>query len=240
MYQKVPVTLTHAQVRKMMNGHPIQLSHRQLVDGKHWLALHHETAKRVGGAIRRKRGVRIHISPHELEASGEGIRDFFDKVISGAKKVGSFLKEKVIDTPFYQQNIRPLARNAVNTAFQAAAPSLGVAAPIAQKGIDVIGEKTGAFGLRRRRGRPRGKRGGELTHQSPEDIVEHEFIRETAFAPVIYHPAHDMSQLIASNHPANWPPYVNLAPIGGKVKRHAPTKKKRTTRRRRGGSFLPA
>lgn len=209
MYQKVPMTLTSSQVKKLMSGRPIQLSNKQLIDGKHWLALHPESAKKIGGAIRRNRGVRISVSPHELEASGEGIADFFKNFVSGAKQVGSFLKEKIIDQPFYQQNIRPLVRGAVDTAFKTVAPQLGVAAPAAQKGIDLLGEKTGAFGLRKRRGK---KKGGAMT---PEEAAEHAFIRQMAFTPIIYYPTNDMSQLIASNHPANWPPYVNLAPSGG-------------------------
>ena len=53
--------------------------------------------------------------------------------------------------PIYQQNLKPLVRQAVNTAASAAksfAPQLGTAIDM---GVNEIGKQTGAFGLKRKK-----------------------------------------------------------------------------------------
>lgn len=238
MYHQVPLTLTPGQFKKMRAGHPIQLARHQIGGGaihKHHLMLHPENAKKVAGAIRRQKGVRIHVSPHEFEASGEGIMDFFNKI----KDAGNWVKSKVIDTPFYQQNIKPIVRQAVDAGLQMAAPRLGVAAPLAQKGVYALGEKTGAYGIRRGR-KPRG---GRIT------AADHAAIRHYAFTPVeeSYHPHmgyrldSNYAPMMGPQHPAMWPTMPQLPDIGGAVKR-APRVAHKPMRmpRGRGGSFRPA
>lgn len=145
-YCQVPVSLTKGQFNKIQSGKPIQLAAHQIAGPqKHYLMLHHENAKKVAGAIRRRKGVRIQISPYEFHASGEGIMDFFNKIKQGAE----WIKKKVIDTPFYQSSIRPIARKAVDAGLALANPYLGAAAPLAQQGVNALGEKTGAYGIYR-------------------------------------------------------------------------------------------
>ena len=96
-FVKVPLSLTEKQFHKLRLGYPIQLTHAQLCGGDHWLAVHHETHKKMSKSHAKKKGVRIQLSPAEVEASGEGLKEFWEKVKSGAK----WVKEKIIDTPFY-------------------------------------------------------------------------------------------------------------------------------------------
>jgi hypothetical protein len=221
MYHKVPLTLTESQFKKMKAGHPIQLAHHQIGGGglKHHLMLHPETAKKVAGAVRRGKGVRIHVSPHEFQASGEGIMDFFNKL----KDAGKWVKEKVIDTPFYQQNIRPIARQLVNTGLDMAATKLGPAADIARKGAYALGDTTGAFGLKapKKRGR--------------KAICQTEYALDSNYSP-----------MVGPMHPAMWPTVPNLPDIGGAVRKQprapaAPVHhRKGRGNRGFGGSFRPA
>ncbi len=142
---KFAVSLTKSQYMKLKRGQTVQLSAQQIspnAQQSHHLILHHETAKKVKKAIAQKKGVRLSLSPEELEASGEGLKEF----LQGLKKAGSWVKSNVIDTPFYQQSVRPIVNEAVKTGLQMAAPRLGAAAPLAQNAANEIGKKTGLFG----------------------------------------------------------------------------------------------
>jgi len=220
MYQKVPVTLTESQFHKMRSGKPIQLSHQQISGGaihRHHLMLHPENVKKVAGAMRKQKGVRLTVSPHEFEASGEGIMDFFNKIKEGAQ----WLKSKVIDTPFYQQNVKPLVRGAVDAGLMAVAPRLGPASDIAKQGVLALGEKTGAFGIK-----PRQKHGKKTRSAKPMH-PDHGFMPYGHFygQPQI---ASNFSPMLGAQHPAMWPLEPSLPDIGGAMKK------------RRGGSFRPS
>lgn len=219
MYHKVPLTLTDSQFKKMKAGHPVQLAHHQIGGGglKHHLMLHPETAKKVAGAVRRGKGVRIHVSPHEFQASGEGIMDFFNKI----KDAAQWVKNKVIDTPFYQQNLKPLAKNLVNQGIDNFVPA--AARQVAHQAADFAGEKTGAFGLKapKKRGR--------------KAICHTEYALDSNYSP-----------MMGPQHPAMWPSIPNLPDIGGAVRRQprapaAPAHHRRGRGNRGfGGSFRSA
>ena len=247
MYHKVPLTLTESQFKKMRAGHPIQLAHHQIGGGaihRHHLMLHPENAKKVAGAIRKQKGVRIHVSPYEFEASGEGIMDFFNKI----KDAAQWVKNKIIDTPFYQQNLRPLAKNLVNLGIDNFVPA--AARQVARQAADFAGEKTGAFGIHAPRKRGRKPKGGKIT------AADHAAIRHYAFSPVVpadCHPGYKLdanyAPMMGPQHPAMWPTMPRLPDIGGAVKKQprapmAPVHH-RKTRGHRGfkpgsGSFRPA
>ena len=243
MYHKVPLTLTESQFKKMRAGHPIQLAHHQIGGGglKHHLMLHPETAKKVAGAVRRGKGVRIHVSPHEFHASGEGIRDFFNKI----KESAQWLKNKVIDTPFYQQTVRPIARNLVNQGIENFLPVS--ARNVAHQAANFAGEKTGAFGLHSKRGRK--QKGGKITAEDHAAMRHYAYIPyyESNFNPYSkYKLDSNHSPMVGSMHPAMWPTLPNLPDIGGAVRKQprAPAvpvhHRKGRGNRGFGGSFRPA
>jgi hypothetical protein len=150
MYQQVPVSLTKAQFDKLRRGHQIQLSHKQIAGSglKNGIAVHPETAKKIHNARMKQKGCRISMTPHELECSGEGLKEFLE----GLRNAGKWIKEKVIDTPFYQENIRPIARQLVNQGVQMAATKVGPQGQmVAQKAVDVLGQQTGAFGIKQKK-----------------------------------------------------------------------------------------
>jgi len=150
MYHQVSVTLSKPQFDKLMRGQQIQLSHQQIGGGiakKHHVMVHPATAKKIHCAMAKQKGVRICMTPHEMEASGEGLKEFWEKL----KNAGKFIKDKIIDTPFYQQTVRPVAKNLVNQGIDTFVPA--PARDVAHKGADFVGEKTGAFGIEPKRGR---------------------------------------------------------------------------------------
>ena len=145
---KIKLHLTRPQFHKLRTGKHIQLTHAQMMKGEpHHLMVHPHTAKKMHHAMKHNKGVRIHMSKDEFDktAEGGGFMDF----INGLKNAGKWVKEKIIDTPFYQQNIKPIARNLVNAGVAAVAPRLGPAAPLATSAVDAIGSATNAYGLKK-------------------------------------------------------------------------------------------
>ena len=71
-----------------MKGHTIQLSRDGLKNGNVVLAVHPSTKKRAEKAIMNGKGMRLALTPHECECSGEGLRDVL-------KKVGKYVKKGV-------------------------------------------------------------------------------------------------------------------------------------------------
>ena len=133
----VKLHLSKHQVRKAVRGHPIQISAANLHKDTHTLHLHPENHKKVHKAKRAKKGTRLHLSQHELQASG-----LWDIL----KNAWNTVKNKVIDTPFYQQTINPIAKQGVNDLIDNFVPA--PARDIAHKAADFAGDKTEAFGFR--------------------------------------------------------------------------------------------
>lgn len=141
--ERVDLRLTEPQARKLMRGGVVQLTPEALRDNAHYLVLGKKMASKVKRAQKAGRGCRVCLSPEEMQHSGEGIGDFFKKIKKGAK----WVKDKVIDTPFYQENVKPLVRKGVDAALSLAAPSLGPAAPLAMMAAEKFGQVSGAYGL---------------------------------------------------------------------------------------------
>ena len=142
-YLQVPLSLTEKQFHRLRQGYSIQLTHAQLKGQSHWLAVHPETHKKMRCAHNKQKGCRISMTPGELEASGEGIREFVQKM----KNAGQWVKSHIIDTPFYQTAIKPVVRGLVNTGQTMVTSRLGPVAPIANMAIDAFGKRTGAYGI---------------------------------------------------------------------------------------------
>ena len=136
--ESIPVRISKAQAHKAKRGKPGQLGYSQLSgDSNIKLVLHPANAKKVQRAVRNQKGCRLILSPEEIEGSG-----LFDWL----KNAGQWVKKNIIDSPFYQQNVRPIAKQLVKSGVQ----MLPVGQDLAQKGADWLGEKSGAFGMRGR------------------------------------------------------------------------------------------
>jgi hypothetical protein len=143
----VKLRLSKAQMQKAMRGQTVQIKHEDIGVG-HDFELHPMTVKKIMTAHKKGKGVRIILSQEEIE--GSGILDFFrdigKKIVDGAQ----WVKTKVIDTPFYQQTVRPVAKAVVSQAYDSVIrPALP--SSLGDKGKDIVnlvGDKTGAFGVR--------------------------------------------------------------------------------------------
>ncbi len=151
VYKQIKINITRPQLQKALNGKPVQFNASQIGSGSSYLSLHPANVKLVEKAAMKGSGCVINLSPGELLAThedmaGEGI---FGDIWKGLKSAYKWTKKNVIDTPIYQQALKPLVRGAVNTAASAAksfTPQLGTAIDM---GVNEIGKQTGAFGMRK-------------------------------------------------------------------------------------------
>lgn len=146
--EKVHLKLTLPQAKKLMKGGTIQLSPNAVRDDSHYLILSKKTANKVRRAHKAGTGCRINLSQEEMHHSGKGIGDFFKNAFNKIKEGADWVKTKIIDTPEYQQYIKPIVRQGVDTGMQLLSPRLGTAGPTANAAVNKFGELSGAYGIR--------------------------------------------------------------------------------------------
>lgn len=151
MYKQIKIDITRDQLHKAIKGKPISFKKEQIGNGTTYLSLHPANVKLVEKSAMKGTGCVIHLSPGELLAThedmgGEGI---FGDIFQGLKSGYSWVKKNIIDTPIYQQTLKPIVRGIVNsgaTTLKGLAPQLS---PAIDMGINELGKETGAFGLRK-------------------------------------------------------------------------------------------
>jgi hypothetical protein len=148
--QRIKLTISENQFDKLRRGHQIQVSSKNLKNGKHALYVNPELAKKVNLARRKNKGVRIQLSRHELEMSAEGLKDFLKK----AKKFyDRHIKKHA--APFLKKGLQNLANTALTEAEVIASetPFAPIAVPVLEaakkrvpQAVSKVGKFTGAFG----------------------------------------------------------------------------------------------
>jgi len=137
--EELKLDLAPHQARRLARGHVVQLKHHQLHSGHHKVVLSRHKAHKIHHAHRHHKGVRLHLDEHEIEASG--FKDF-------ARKVGRLYKEHV--RPIIGPRIRKTLTSNLERLGAIGGP-LGyeVAKHVAPKLVNWVGDKTGAFGLKK-------------------------------------------------------------------------------------------
>lgn len=190
---EVLLQLKPGQVRRLQNGHRVQMSAKQ-VAGRDpdsisvKLFLMSDNIKNLQRAVKQKKGVRIELSRDELERSGEGLADIWKGIKKGAK----WVKRNIVDSDFYQKNVRPMARKAIELGIDQFAPA--PAQELLKKGAEELGRRTSAFGIHEKKQtkstpfRLRGKQarmGGKLESTFRD--------RASPFNPAMFKPIPTMS-----------------------------------------------
>ena len=164
-YHVVNLHIPATQVRQLVAGKHITLKHSQLMAG-HPVVLHRTKVSKIMRAHQAGKGVRIDMNPKEMELQHSEVGGGF---LDSLRDAGNWLKNNIINTPFYQTAIKPIVRGVVDTGVQGAsalinskAPGVGsLASNALQSGANALGDATGAFGIRG--GRARGRQyGGTL------------------------------------------------------------------------------
>lgn len=151
MYKPARINLTPTQIKKVIDGKPIRFTAAQLNSGDKVVMLHPANHSAYKKATMKGKGLTMTISPAEvlstIESDMEGT-GFFGDLWKGLKSGYNWVKKNIIDTPFYQEALKPVVRGLVDKGVAAAK---AIAPDEIDKAIDVgtrmIGDKTGAFGV---------------------------------------------------------------------------------------------
>lgn len=149
-YKAARIDFTDAQVKKAISGKPVRLAANQIGKGDKVVFLHPVQHRVVSKAGMAGRGCTIELSPAEILTTVESEMDgtgFFGDLWKGIKSGYKWVKNNVIDTPIYQQTIKPLVRKAVDTGAMALSGMAPEAAPFIQMAKQQISDRTGAFGV---------------------------------------------------------------------------------------------
>lgn len=155
VYKQTKINITQAQLNKAINGKPIKISKDQIGSGSVYLSLHPANRKIVEKASLKGSGCCLNLSEGELlstaeDMGGEGI---FGDIWKGLKSGYKWTKKNIIDTPFYQEAIKPVVRGLVQKGLQVAKTATpGELSKAIDMGSDMIGKETGAFGIKGKKG----------------------------------------------------------------------------------------
>lgn len=139
-----PLELTQGNVKRLLNGHQIQLTNDQLKKDKHYIVVHPSTHKKLNKAKASGKGVRLIMTPEEFKASGSGFMD----ILRGIKKGAAWIKNNVIDSSLYQSTVKPAVRGLVNAAETAIMPIVpGPLQGAVHAAVEKVGSVTNAYGL---------------------------------------------------------------------------------------------
>lgn len=170
MYELSDFAVTPAQLIKLWKGQPIQLSSQALKTPNSRVYVHPETAKKLAKARMRGTGCRICMAQPEIlqsgpRKSGKGMAGagWYDDAWAALESAYNWVADKApqiyqdyvqpaIQSEFYQQNIRPKIKSALET-FAESKPYSGVTMPL----IASLGEKTGAFGVKKPKSKAKAK-----------------------------------------------------------------------------------
>lgn len=153
LISELKVAVSEPQGKKLMAGGSIQLAPHQVNVGPSSIKMDAKKVKKILRAAQRGKGIRMALSPHELQMNGEGL---FDLIKKGAK----WLKDNNLIRPILKagvKNVLPLAAGLVGGPGAAAAVS-SVADKYGDQAVDKIGDVVG-FGTKKQKGKGV-KRGG--------------------------------------------------------------------------------
>lgn len=153
VYKQLKINITKPQLAKALAGKPVRFAASQLGQGSSYLSLHPANAKLVEKASMKGSGCVINLSEGELLATAEDMQGegIFGDIFKGLKSGYKWVKKNVVDSDFYQKNVRPLARQAVEMGKNAAKAYLAnpIANQLIDAGTDTLSKETGAFGVRK-------------------------------------------------------------------------------------------
>lgn len=157
------VRLTDNNRRKFHKGEPTLLTHDQIVGGPDRIYLTKQQSRKLMRAARKGKGVKLHLSTKELQASmmsGEGLswKGFKRGAKRAFKKVAPVLKEMYHDVkPYVAPRLKQGIHAGVDFLAGAASTYMGApeAAPFVATAVnnqaDKLAHKIGAYGFQRRR-----------------------------------------------------------------------------------------
>ena len=192
LVSELQVAVSDTQGKKLMRGGSIQLSPHQVGVGPVSIKMDAKKVKKILRATQKGKGVRVSLSPQEVEMNGEGLWDLIKK---GAK----WLKDNNLIRPLLKagaKTVLPLAAGVFGGPAASAAVS-SVADQYADSAVDKAGDVLG-FGVRGARGKARKTQSGGALKRAPKTPREPK--RQVATA------LDNNSNFIIPSAPASHPP----------------------------------
>jgi hypothetical protein len=149
-YKQIKINITKEQLKKALNGKPVQFKASQLGVGDSYLSLHPANVQKVEKSVMAGRGCCLNLSEGELLSTAEdmGGEGLFGDIWKGLKSGYKWTKKNVIDTPLYQEIVKPLVRGAVDIGETALTTALPSSKSFVRGIKDKISKETGAFGVK--------------------------------------------------------------------------------------------
>lgn len=148
--ERLNITLTEPQILKLVKKQPFQVKHHQIADNvnhPHYLMLNKTLHKHASKAKMTGKGLRFPVLTDEEISQSGGFWDIVKRIGSAAVNAAKYVKDNIVDTTFYQENVRPELKKLVSNVKSDIATVLPTSiSNIANKGIDVLADKTNAFG----------------------------------------------------------------------------------------------
>jgi len=164
MYKPAKLDFSDAQIKKLIKGQPVKLSASQVGSGSKVVLLHPANYNNVRKSAMKGKGLTITLSPGEILSTVESDMEgtgFFGDLWKGIKSGYNWVKKNVIDTPLYQNTIKPIVRGAIDKGAAMLGAYTGNPALVNQA-KDLIGKETGAFGVKPVMRRSRRIKGGSF------------------------------------------------------------------------------
>lgn len=171
MYIPTDLSVTGPQLVKLFKGYPVQISKDALKNCNSRCLMHPMMSKKVEKARKSGKGCRIVMSPEEIMKTGpKGMKGSgmsgtgffsdawnflrtkipvaFNWAVENVPKAARFIKENVIDTPLYQEKIRPKVEGEIMKQLERLPGAYyDTAKDVVQSGFDYTG-----IGVKKRRG----------------------------------------------------------------------------------------
>lgn len=146
---QISISLTPKQLKKLAIGHAVQLSSNSIKGGEHKIDVHPLTYKKIMRARKSGKGIRLMLSQDEIQ--GSGLLDVLKNMFEGGKKVFGVAKKvyepfKPFLAPILKQATQNLAQQGISKLGEKSPFAAEIAKQVANPAIDLVGQKTGAFG----------------------------------------------------------------------------------------------
>lgn len=158
MYEVADISVTPKQLVSLWKGRPVQISADALKNPNSRVFVHPLMAKKISSAVKKGTGCRVCMSQDEILRTGpkgltgsgrmsgmgwwsdawEGLKKAARWVAQEAPKAAMWVKENIIDTPLYQEKIRPKVEGKILDTLSGL-PYADTTRDIAQAGFDVTG-----------------------------------------------------------------------------------------------------
>lgn len=148
---KINIRLSPAQVRKLVKGHSVQLSKSAVKGGEYTLDVHPVIYNRIMKARKQNKGLRLMLSEEEI--AGSGLKEWLQGLYEGGKKAYDVAKKiyepfKPILAPILRQGAQNLAEQGISKLASKSPNAASLVSQLSPSAIDLIGKKTGAFGMK--------------------------------------------------------------------------------------------